>query len=81
VGTTDEGLGEAGGDTGDGVPVADGEGSAVIGADASPGRGAPSAASVKRARAFQIIQPTAPLSRSAFISASIWAAVYGGKGP
>ena len=48
---------------------------AVTGPASSPSRGGPSAASVKVARAFQIIQPFAPLSAAAAISASTWSAV------
>ena len=53
----------------------------VIGPASSPARGGASAASVKMARAFQIIQPEAPLSAAAAISAFTCAAVYGARAP
>ena len=47
----------------------------VTGPASSPSRGGPSAASVKSARAFQIIQPFASLSAAACISAATWSAL------
>ena len=76
-----EGAAEAGEGDGDGVAVEETAAVVVIGAEFSPGRGGPSAPTVNRAAAFQIIQPAAPLSRKAFISAWISVAVYARKDP
>jgi hypothetical protein len=67
---------------GDADGAADGAGAIeVVGPASSPSRGGASAASVKVARAFQIIQPPASRSAAAVICARTCSAVYGGKEP
>src|SRR5437016_2414951 len=76
-----QGLAEGAAEAGDGVAVEETAAVVVMGAEFSPARGGPSAPTVNRAAAFQIIQPAAPLSRKAFISAWISVAVYARKDP
>jgi hypothetical protein len=64
----------------EGAALADGP-EEMIGPASSPSRGGPSAASLKMARAFQIIQPFASFAAAAANSASTCATLYGGKGP
>src|ERR671918_353003 len=66
---------------GDPLGSAGADGVTLVTLYASPSRGAPSADSVKIARAFQIIQPCASLSAAACISARTCEAVYGAKLP